>query len=53
MTKGKDLCSGAANNRTALNLSRQHKCIKMKRLKELQVLLNKSYLGMIYGDITG
>lgn len=54
MTKRKDLCSGAATNRTVLNLSRQHKCIKMKRLEELQALnepLNKSYLGMIYEDI--
>ncbi len=56
MTKRKDLCSGAATNRTALNLSRQHKCIKMKRLEELRALnepLNKSYLGMIYEDIRG
>lgn len=50
MTKGKDLCSGAATNRTALNLSRQHECIKMKRMVELRALndrLNKSYLGKI------
>lgn len=55
VTIRKDLCSGAAANRTAaLNLSRQHKCIKMKRLEELKALnnpLNKSYLGMIYEDI--
>ena len=53
MTKRKDLCSGAATNRAALNLSRQRKCIKMKRLAGLQVLndpLNKSYLGRIYED---
>lgn len=49
MTKRQDLCSGAATNRAALNLSRQHECITMKRLEELQALdkpLNKSYLGM-------
>lgn len=54
MTKRKDLCSDAATNRTALNLSRQHKRIKMKRLERLQAPnepLNKSYLDMIYEDI--
>lgn len=56
MTKRKDLCSGAATNRTALNLSRRHKCIKMKRPEEPQALnepLNKSYLGMVREDIRG
>lgn len=45
-----------AANRTALNLSRQHKCIRMKRLQELQALnepLNKSYLDMIHEVIRG
>lgn len=54
--EGFTVCSGAATNRTVLNLSRQHKCIKMKRLEKLHALnepLNKSYLGMIYEDIRG
>lgn len=53
MTKRKDLCSGAAANRTALNLSRQRKCIKIKRLEGLRALnqpLNKSDIAMIYED---